>query len=192
MSPCSSDNFCLFYGDEFAAFPNTFLLEISFQIVHVHVSPAYCIGCRQYLLLTAGWLHPHRADTEAEATRFIIPVVAIGASLKLRQDWLNLCGAVVTFQLRIGCTRLRLSSPDEDCWRYFRLLDGWSRFCFSGRFFFSYESSLGLPLGFRRLRAYIFRTDVGRESFDVDKVNAGCLSVDGDCVQVGSERLVDD
>ena len=43
--------------------------EISVKIAHVDVLHASGMGYRQHLLLpTAGWLHLHRADTEAEAT----------------------------------------------------------------------------------------------------------------------------
>ena len=64
-------------------------------------------------------------------------------------------------------------------------------FCMPGRISSS-ESSLGSPLGCRRFRPYIFRTDVGRNSFDVDTVDAGALSVDDDRVDAGRERRVDD
>ena len=47
-------------------------------------------------------------------------------------------------------------------------------------------------IGSRRFRPYIFRSDVGRDSFDVDMIYAERLSVDDDRVNAGRERRVDD
>ena len=35
---------------------------------------------------------------------------------------------------------------------------------------------------------YIFRTDVGRDNFNIDVIDAGHLSVNGDIAQAGRER----
>ena len=57
------------HGDEFAVPSDTVPLEMSVQIAHVDVSPASCTRYNHRPLLpTAGWLHPHQADTEAELT----------------------------------------------------------------------------------------------------------------------------
>ena len=42
------------------------------------------------------------------------------------------------------------------------------------------------------ISAYIFRSDVGRDSVDVDMIDARLLSVDDDRMDAGRERRVDD
>ena len=104
----------LSHGNEFAVPSDTVLLEISVQMAHVDVSPASCTRYNQRPILpTAGWLHPLKQTPKLKRLVSTAPVLITSASLKLRQERLNRCDAVVTFQLR--CTQFRLSSSDEDC-----------------------------------------------------------------------------
>ena len=101
--------YLLSHGDEFAIPSYPVLLEISVQIARVDVLPASCTRYNQRpLLLTAGRLHLRQADTEMKRLVFTAPVVITSASLKLQQEQLNRCGALVTFQLRY---RLYTISP---------------------------------------------------------------------------------